>query len=184
MNLRHCVYSVLASVFLLPMHAMGEPEAQEENPFYEQIRRMSESGIFCGTHARALDEVDLQLGLLESGRPQEFRQKNNLKLSLCSLPLLFMMKEMGDSEAANYIAALEKETNIEIIYVIYRRYYNLADEINDRQFQNKGIDHKYMPRKLQRYWSEVFRQNIELNINLDIELELSDSEKKSRAIVE
>ena len=30
-----------------------------------------------------------------------------------------MMKEMGDSEAANYIAALEKETNIEIIYVIY-----------------------------------------------------------------
>ena len=180
MNLRPCVYSVLASVFLLPMHAMGEPEAQEE----KQIRRMSESGIFCGTHARALDEVDLQLGLLESGRPQEFRQKNNLKLSSCSLPLLFMMKEMGDSEAANYIAALEKETNIEIIYVIYRRYYNLADKINDRQFHNKGIDHKYMPRKLQRYWSEVFRQNIELNINLDIELELSDSEKKSRAIVE
>ena len=43
-------------------------------------------------------------------------------------------------------------------------YFNLADKINDRQFQNEGIDHKYMPRKLQRYWSEVFRQNIELNI--------------------
>ena len=75
MNLRPFVCSVLASAFMLPMHAMGESEAQEENPFYEQIRRMSESGIFCGTHARALDEVDLQLGLLESGRPQEFRQK-------------------------------------------------------------------------------------------------------------
>lgn len=111
----------------------------------------------------------------------------NLRPFVCSvLASAFMlpMHAMGESEAANYIAALEKETNIEIIYVIYYRYYNLADKINDRRFHNKGIDHKYMPRKLQRYWSEVFRQNIELNINLDIELELSDSEKKSRAIVE
>lgn len=105
----------------------------------------------------------------------------NLRPFVCSvLASAFMlpMHAMGESEAANYIAALEKETNIEIIYVIYYRYYNLADKINDRRFHNKGIDHKYMPRKLQRYWSEVFRQNIELNINLDIELELSDSEKK------
>lgn len=140
--------------------------AQEENPFYEHVRRTLESGIFCGTYARAMEEVDLQLELLKSGHPQEFRQAHNITLSSCSLQLLYIMKELGDYEAAEYITSLEKN-NMKIIYVIYRRYYGLVNEINDRQYQNKGIGHRFMPRKLQQYWSEVFRQNIELNVDLD-----------------
>lgn len=140
--------------------------AQEENPFYEYVRSVTrpESGIFCGTYRRAMDEVDLQLELLESGNPQEFRQKHKLKLSSCSLQLLVMMKESGDTEAAQYLNFLEKESNVEIIYVIYRHYYDLVKEIEDRKFHNKGIDHKYMPKHLQQYWAEFFKRNVESDI--------------------
>lgn len=137
--------------------------AREENPFYEYVRSVTrpESGIFCGTYRRAMDEVDLQLELLESGNPQEFRQKHKLKLSSCSLQLLVMMKESGDTEAAQYLNSLEEESNVEIIYVIYRSYYDLGNEIEDRQFHNKGIEHKYMPKHLQQYWSAFFKLNVE-----------------------
>ncbi len=149
--------------FLLATCIMASP--QEENPFYEQVRRTPESGIICGTYSAALEEVDLQLELLESGHPQEFRQKHNWDLSSFSLQLLYIMKELGDREAAHYLSALERESNMEIIHVIYRRYYGLRYEARDRQFQNRGIEHRYMPRKLQRYWTELFfRQNIELDL--------------------
>lgn len=157
----HIVLSFLSASLIMS-------SAQEENPFYEHVRRTLESGIFCGTYARAMEEVDLQLELLKSGHPQEFRQAHNMKLSSCSLQLLYIMKELGDYEAHEYITTLEKKANVKIIDVIYRCYYDLAKEINDRQYPNRGIGHRYMPRELQRYWSEVFfRQNIELNVDLD-----------------
>ena len=150
-------------------YAMGASN-DTENPFYEQIRKIThpDSGIICGTHVRAMREVDMQLELLDASNFQNFKNKHQLELPKYSLQVLYMLQDLGDVEARDYISKVEKEFNIKLVNVVYRAYYGIENESDAtlRRCYKIGIDYRYMPRRLQCFWEIFFRNNIDLDLDM------------------